>query len=215
MKRCISLFIFFSLFTHHLIAHAWEKGFHEGPYLLFEGGVLQSDFDTDQVSGAQIGRDFEPSFGLIFGWNITDTIATELKGLYSTNLKSDRREHIVATNINLRYSFLVDALVRNKLKIMPYVKIGPAVRLTAFPGNPQSSDQLIPSYAIGPSAGGGLMFIWGKYLSIGLDAHEDFLLFNDNRQDLDLASPAQTNQLVYKGGLHPQFGAGILFGVHY
>ncbi|MBI4126587.1 MAG: hypothetical protein HY465_03755 [Deltaproteobacteria bacterium] len=78
-----------------------------------------------------------------------------------------------------------------------------------------SSDQKVLSFGIGPTAGGGIAVLWKKYFFCGIDVREDFLFYDEIRQDLDLASPASTDQLIYQGGFHPSFAAVFFLGVHY
>ncbi len=192
------------------------KGFNSGPYLYLEGGAMQVDYDRDQYSNIKHGRDIEPSFGLIFGWNIRDWIAAELEGKYGTNIKSGRREHLVGANLSCRYFFITNALTKFKsLRIMPTIRGGLAFKISSLPGNEFSTDSAVTSFGWGPSIGIGLNFLILKYLSFGFDVHEDFIFFEDVRQNLTVGGTSLPNTLIYKGGFKPQFNAIFYMGVHY
>lgn len=188
------------------------KGFLKGPYLTVELGTLQMDNDTDQVSGEKIGRDFEPTFGFIFGWNLSDNFSPELQGRYATNLKSGRRLHVAQANISGKYTFIIDELVDfPSLRILPFLKAGMALRISVLPGNRNSTKDTVYQTAWGPSPGGGLAFLWKKYFMFGIDLQGDMLIFDDIRQTVN----GTGNTLVYKGGFHPSFSAMAIIGVHY
>lgn len=189
-----------------------RKGFHSGPYLTLEAGIMQADFDYDEVEASGVGRRFEPSFGFLFGWNIWDFFSAELQCRYTTNLDKGRREHIVGTNLYGKYTFIADPLTDfESLRILPFVKGGVSTVVLALPGATGSSKNTVASFGIGPSAGAGVAFIWQKYLYFGIDIQEDMLFFDDIRQTVNDV-PAT---LVYKGGFHPSFGAMVILGVHY
>ena len=196
-------------------AHPLE-GFLEGPYLAFQGGAVQVDFDTDQQSGTNVGRAIEPTAGFLFGWNIWDHLAAELKGEYMTNDNHHRREHMINALMGLKYTFILDPLVDfPTLRILPFVETNLAARFSILPGNVLSSDQKITSSAVGPSAGGGIAFLWKKYFFFGIGAREDFLFYEGIHQNLDLATPPTTNQSIYSGGFKPSFAVMSFVGVHY
>lgn len=192
------------------------KGFLEGPYLLLSAGALQADFDTDQQSGQKVGRDVEPGAGFVFGWNITDAVAPELYGIYSTNINAGRREHIVGATIGARYLFLLDALTDlGSFHLFPFLRGGPGFRIFVLPGNQLSTDQLVSQVGLGGSVGGGLGLHWKKYLYAGIDVQGDLFSYEDVQQNLDTLTPALADQLIYRGGFQPTFGASLFIGVHY
>ena len=192
------------------------EGFHEGPYLAVEFGAIEANFDHDLQSGESVGSEVERSFGILFGWNVYDELAFEIKGQYATNRNNGQREHIVNANLSSRYSFIFDTLTDFKsLRILPFVKGGVSARLSALPGNPNASDRVVSSYGVGPSVGAGVSFLWKKYLYFGLDFQHDLLFYQDVRQNLDRLNPAQNNQLIYKGGFNPSWNVAFMLGVHY
>ena len=187
------------------------KGFHTGPYLMLEGGMLQENFDRDQVTGQDIGNDFEPTFGFIFGWNIWDSFSGELQARYATNFNNDRREHIACANAYGKVTFIADALTDfPTLRILPFVKGGLATRITALPGTPGASHSTAARFGAGPSVGGGVAFLWKKYFYFGLDVQEDLLFLTSIDQTV-----GGVMRQVYGGGFHPSFSGMVMVGVHY
>lgn len=189
-----------------------KKGFHTGPYLALEVGILQADFDRDQAADEKVGRDFEPLFGFLFGWNFSDGLSAELQGLYATNINAGRREHIASANIYGKYTLVADTLTNFKnLSILPFAKAGMSIKAAILPGNRASDDSSVPSMGWGPTVGAGVAFLLYKYFYFGLDIQGDMLIFDDIRQTVG----GTPNTLVYKGGFYPSFGAMAVVGVHY
>ena len=187
------------------------KGFHTGPYLMIEIGAMQEDFDRDQITGQDIGRDWEPAFGFVFGWNIWDFFSGELQGRYATNLNSGRREHIATANAYAKFTLIADALTDfPTLRILPFAKAGLATRITALPGTPGAAHSTATRVGFGPSVGGGIAFLWKKYFYFGIDAQEDLLFMGSIDQTVNGAM-----RQVYDGGFHPSFSAMGMIGVHY
>ncbi|MFH1830392.1 MAG: outer membrane beta-barrel protein [Pseudomonadota bacterium] len=213
MRLLIAITLFATLLTTALPVYAKPpKGFNTGPYLAIEAGVTQASFDTDQVDGTKVGRDFEPTFGFIFGWNLFDYFATELQGRYATNRNNDRRIHIAQANVYTKWFLVTDALTDfPTFRILPFLKGGMGVRASVLPGNTGSTDTSVTSIGWGPTFGAGVSFIWKKYFYFGVDVQEDLFLFDDIRQTVN----GVPNTLVYKGGFHPCFGAMAILGVHY
>ncbi len=176
---------------------------------------MQADFDYNQYSQLKIGHDFEPIVGLAFGWNVWDWFSAELSGLYSTDKRPNMaRQHLVRANVNAKYFFITNALTDfPTLRIMPVINGGFSFRIGVLPGDPHTNDRVVTSFGWGPSVGAGISFLWKKYLSFGIEAQEDFLLFNDVRQNM--TSEGASPPIIYKGGFKPQFSAVGYIGVHY
>ncbi|MFH0799637.1 MAG: hypothetical protein V2A66_05595 [Pseudomonadota bacterium] len=189
-----------------------RKGFHSGPYLALEVGVVQEDFDNNRVTGRDVGNNLEPTFGFLFGWNIWDSFSAELQGRYATSTNGGSREHIANANAYARWSFITDALTNfESLRILPFLKAGLAVRVEALPGAPTAPHGTVTRVGIGPSVGGGLSFLVKKYLYFGVDLQEDLFTLDDLNQTVN----GVPNVLVYKGGFHPSFSGAVMLGVHY
>ncbi|MFH1652440.1 MAG: outer membrane beta-barrel protein [Pseudomonadota bacterium] len=191
------------------------EGFFTGPYIQLQLGVMQFDDDRDQQTGIRLGRNYEPSFGLIFGWNILDELALEFDGRYSTNINSGRSEHIAAPGFSVKYNFYQFNVFNPETFILPYIKGGMNFRVAVLPGNDLSSDKKITQFGYGPSFGAGVDFLINKYVFLGIIVRYDILNYEDVRQNLDNAAPPVIGALIYRGGWHNSLGAGITLGVHY
>lgn len=190
------------------------KDFHDGPYLVLEGGAWQSDFDTDQVTGQSVANDWEPTVGFVFGWNIYDWFSTELQGKYTTDKNSGRRVHIASGNVYAKFTLIADALTDfPSFRILPFLKAGMGFRASVLPSTPAASnpDDSKTQIGFGPSVGGGIAFLWKKYFYFGIDVQEDLYLYDDIRETVS----GVPNTLVYKGGFHPSFCGMGFVGVHY
>lgn len=213
MRIIISAIIIILVVTLGASAHARPlKGFHTGPYLAFELGALQADFDHDESANADIGRPYEMSFGFLFGWNIKDSFSAELAGLYATSQNNGAREHLAGANMYGKYTFILNGLTDFKtFKVLPYVKGGVGTLIAALPGTAGSSKKYVTQFGIGPSVAGGCAFMLYKYFYFGFDVRGDFFAFDE----IDQTVNGVPDTLVYKGGLKPIFGTKIFLGVHY
>lgn len=61
-----------------------EKGWHKGPYVTANVGLMQITNDKHIITGAKFGSSVEPAFGISFGWDIADWIGPLLQINYST-----------------------------------------------------------------------------------------------------------------------------------
>ena len=213
MFKSIAIALALAAIAAPLSAHARPiKGFNTGPYLALTAGINQAEFDRDQVTGASVGRDFEPAFGFIFGWNIYDWFSTELQGLYSTSDNSGKRLHYASAVVTTKYFLILDALTDfPTFRVLPFAKAGAGFRASILPETPAAGTGKATSFGIGPTIGGGVAFIWKKYFYFGIDLQEDLFLFRDIRRTVAGAP----DTLVYKGGFHPSFSALGFLGVHY
>jgi len=188
------------------------QGFNKGPYLAIEGGIAEVKYDHDETSVGDSGRNFDPAFGFMFGWNAWDWLSAELQGRYSTSVNAGHREHIAAANLYAKAFLITNALTDfPTLRILPFIKGGLGIHVGVLPGSTGSTDTKVTTVGVGPSLGGGLAFTWKKYVYFGLDVQEDLIFFEDTRQDVN-GVPGTT---VYKGGFYPSLGAMGFIGVHY
>lgn len=190
-----------------------KKGFHTGPYLALEVGAMQAEFDKNQVTGQDVGGNFEPSLGFLFGWNVTDELSAELQGLYTTNrLNAGGREHVASGGVFGKWSIVTDALTDfQKIRILPFVKVGMLVRAASLPNTEDPNDDTMSTIGWGPAIGGGIAFLAFKYFYFGVDVQGEFLLFEEKRTTVN----GVPNTLLYKGGLHPSVATLAILGVHY
>lgn len=61
-----------------------EKGWHKGPYLAANVGMMQITNDSHIVTGRKFDGSFDPEFGLTFGWDIADWIGPMLQVNFAT-----------------------------------------------------------------------------------------------------------------------------------
>jgi hypothetical protein len=187
-----------------------DRGFNEGPYLDLLGGAGQFDFDYNQATQSKVGGDFEPLVGIIFGWNALDQLSAEIQARYTTNKNSGQREHIANANLYAKWMPIFDALTDfQSLRILPFVKGGMGITVAVVPGGDASTKMTMIGF--GPSVGGGIAFLWKKYVHFGIDVQEDFLYFGDQRQTVGSTPDA----LIYKSGFFHQFSGMGFIGVHY
>jgi len=187
------------------------KGFHEGPYFQFSGGVFQYTGDDNTRTSTRTANDWEPLIGFNFGWNVTDYFAPELQVKYSTNANSGNREHVMNVNINGVLTFITDYLTQMKnFKVLPYVQAGPMAQFAAIPGDPLASDSSIFLWAPGVSIGGGVRFMVSRYGYFGVMAQSDFVCLPEKSQNV-----AGTNEVIIGGGWSAQPAFLGLAGVHF
>ena len=56
-----------------------DKGWHKGPYLTVNGGMMQSTNDKHAVTNRKFDGTFDPAVGITFGWDIADWIGPMLQ----------------------------------------------------------------------------------------------------------------------------------------
>lgn len=188
-----------------------RKGFHTGPFLLFEAGALQFNWDVNQRTLVEEGKEIEPFFGINFGWNILDWMAPELKIRYSTSRNETRREHIGGVQIGFSFTPLLNSFLGDQWQTLPFVKPGLALQFAGLPGDPNAPDKTIFTKGLGPSIGTGLRFLYHEYFYFGFEIGEEFIFHEAQGQLLSNG----TSQEIYRGGWKPQFNALLTCGVHY
>src|SRR3989338_6958293 len=125
-----------------------SSGFHKGPYFLLEGGVL--NFEADKVA-----RNYEPTVGFHFGWNLKNYIAPELQIRYATNKNNGNREHIINVNVNTVFTFITNQLTKkNSVRLLPFIQGGVIAQFAAIPGDTSSTDRTVPMWGPGIGLGG-------------------------------------------------------------
>jgi opacity protein-like surface antigen len=198
-------------------AHARpQKGFHTGPYLALEGGISYADFDVNQRTNERVGTVVEPNVGFIFGWNVYDWLAAEMSGRYSTSEKRGHREHIANANLTTKAFLITNALTNFKtLRILPYAKAGLAMIFADLPEDETvSATNTRFTYGFGPTVGAGVMFLFKKYVYLGINAQSDLLFLQDTRSSIT-SGGTTTSTLIYKGSFQPQFYTSFVAGVHF
>jgi len=192
------------------------KGFHTGPYLALEGGISYSNFDKNQRTGQKAGAAIDPTIGFIFGWNVYDWLSAEMSGRYSTSEKNSRREHIANANLVAKAFLITNALTDFKsLRILPYAKAGLGMIFADLPEDDiVSTTSTRFTYGFGPTVGAGVMFLFAKYVYLGINVQGDMLFMQDIRSNVT-SGGTTTNTLIYKGGFQPQLFTSGVAGVHF
>ncbi len=211
-RYAIILGIFLALLTTPAFAKLPRKGFMKGPYITLTGGVMQFDWDKNSRTGVEEGAPWEPMMGLGFGWNLNDWLAPELLIRYTTDDNQGRREYIAGANFGFVFSWLAKPLLDfEKWRVLPFIKPGFGLQVAVLPGDPSSADNKVTSIGFGPSVGGGIRFLYNKYLYFGLEAQEEILKQQNVIQTLNTGATLQ----IYKGGWVSQFETFATIGLHF
>ena len=192
-------------------ANAQPSGFHEGPYFMLHGGLLNFSADNNVRTSTKVGRDFEPSVGFNFGWNLKDWIGPELEVRYATNKNGGNREHIVNVNINAVYSFIIDQLgISKNSAVIPFIQTGPAIQLAAVPGDVLSTDNTMAVWGAGFGVGAGVKILFKRYGYAGILGQSDFIHLPNKYQNI-----GGSMVKVMNGGWEPEVGVSLMAGVHF
>lgn len=193
-------------------AHARPpKRFHEGPYLQILVGAMDTSYDTASRTGQKVGRDTQATYGLIFGWNVTDPAAIEMVGRYTNAPTFGDREHIVRLNVNFRWNFIFDKLTGYRsLRLLPFLLAGPMAQVTVLPGDPGGGQNTVTQWGGGISAGGGLSVLFKEYIYMSAMAQSDIVRRLGITQNL-----GGVNTTTYAGGWHVGWSAMTGLGVHF
>ncbi|MDP2600173.1 MAG: hypothetical protein Q8P84_05495 [Deltaproteobacteria bacterium] len=207
-----SVFLLSSLFCpQSAFAKLPRKGFYKGPYIMLAGGAMEFNWDKNETTGVEEGAPWELLLGLIFGWNLNDWIAPEILLRFTTDKNEGRREYIAGANLGFVFTLLADPLLDfEKWRVLPFIKPGFGLQAAVLPGAANSTQNRLTSFGVGPSVGGGVRFLFKKYLYFGVEVQEEFLRQTSLHQDVNGA-----NTLIYKGGWVNQFETYLTAGVHF
>lgn len=61
-----------------------EKGWHKGPYITANVGMMQLTNDKHSITGRKFNGTFDPMFGITFGWDIADWIGPLVQFNFAT-----------------------------------------------------------------------------------------------------------------------------------
>lgn len=207
-----------------------EKGWHKGPYLAANIGMMQISKDTHVVTGNKFDGMFDLNFGLTFGWDIADWIGPMLQINYATATGSvgnggaavgvypagtfpteNARQHAIDFSLfakaTLPYFTRAEWQWKN-LKLLPYAKLG-GTGYVMYVNSPTPANK-IGAFGGGPAIGLGLEFFVWKGLFFALDLTENLII-----QGSYFTTIAGTNTKVIQGGFNPQFVLTGLFGWHF
>lgn len=210
MRKVVILALFFLSLPNFLQARPRE-GFHTGPFLLLEGGILNLDWDVNQRTKVEEGKKIEPVFALNSGWHVVDWLAPELKIRYTTSRNGTRREHIGGVQLGVSVTPLFEKLLGTEWLLLPFARPALALQFAGLPGDPNAVDKAIFTKGVGPAFGFGLRVLYHEYLYFGLELEEEFLFHEAQAQLLNDGTSAE----IYRGGWKLQFSTFATVGVHY
>lgn len=210
LKAKLLILIVFLLMPTNLLAKPY-RGFREGPYMRIIGGMAYQTYDNIKRNNIQNGNNHDGTYGFEFGWNLWDATAAELEVRYITARIRDNREHIVNVNLNIKYSFVTDALTNiGSLHILPFVKGGPTGVVSGIPGDPAVNNKLMTVWGLGFSGSTGIDFLFMKYISLGIYGQIDLYYLSQAHQTINNVS-----ELIIAGGWEPQISVLAAAGVHF
>lgn len=187
------------------------KRFHEGPYLQFLVGAMQNAHDSNVRTGQSVGKSVEPSFGFLFGWNITDPSAVEITGRYGTSKTFGATQHTVRLNINYRWNWIADRLTDfRSLRVLPFVQGGPVFHISVLPGDPAGAEHSVAQWGGGISAGGGFSLLLRQYIYCTVAGAADIVRRTTVSQLI-----TGTSLTTYAGGWSVEWGTHAGIGVHF
>ena len=199
-----------------------EKGWHKGPYLAANIGMMQVTNDKHAVTGRKFDGTFDLNFGLTFGWDITDWIGPMLQINYATATGTvgngtatypteNARQHAMDISLfakaTLPYFTTAEWQWKN-LKILPYAKLGGTGH--AMYVNAPNTNNKIGAYGGGPAVGLGCEFFIWKGFFFAIDATENLIFQGSYSRTIN-----GVNTKVIDGGFKPQFVFAGLIGWHF
>jgi len=199
-----------------------EKGWHKGPYLAANIGMMQATNDKHAVTGRKFDGTFDVNFGLTFGWDIADWIGPMLQINFATatgtvgdgtatypteNARQYALDFSVFAKATLPYFTRAEWQWKN-LKILPYAKLG-GTGLAMYVNAPNTNNK-IGAYGGGPAVGLGCEFFIWKGFFFAIDATENLIFQGSYSRTINGA-----NTEVVNGGFKPQFVFAGLIGWHF
>lgn len=220
-----------------------EKGWHKGPYVTANIGMMQATNDKHIVTGQKFDGSFDMAFGLSFGWDIADWIGPLFQINYATTTSSvgdpnniaatvtydggvttfpvgtfpvqNAREHIVDVSLFAKATlpYFTRASWQPKM-----VKILPYAKLgatgTALYVNASNAANKGGAFGGGPAVGLGCEFLIWKGFFVALDATEHLIIQKAFYKNITTTVGSQ-NFKVTESGFKPQFSLYGMLGWHF
>lgn len=225
-----------------LAGEAPEPGWHKGPYLTANVGMMQVTNDTHTVTGRKFDGPIDPAFGLTFGWDIADWIGPMLQINYATTTSEvgdpnnvaapvtyngityatgtfpiqNARQHVLDFSLFARATlpyFTKASWQPKKVKIIPYAKLGGTGH--ALFVNAPSDNNKVGAIGGGPAVGLGCEFFIWKGFMIALDATENFIIQKAFYRNITDAGGVSRSTKLTDGGFKAQFELFGMFGWHF
>lgn len=215
-----------------------EKGWHKGPYLTANIGMMQVTNDKNVVSDKKFNGPFDVSFGLSFGWDIADWIGPLLQINYATASSSvgtgaavtkdginypattfpveNAREHAADISLFVKATapyFVYADWQPKSVKIIPYAKLGGTAH-GVYVNAPTSANKA-GALGGGPAIGLGCeFFIWNGFY-VGIDATEHLIIQKAFYKNLTDDAGTTRNTKITESGFKPQFTLYGMIGWHF
>lgn len=181
-----------------------EKGWHKGPYVTANIGMMQVTNDNHSVTGRKFDGTFDLQYGISFGWDIADWIGPLLQINFATTtdtvgdpnntaaavvyngfsfptgtfpVETGARQYALDFGIFAKATlpYFVRASWQPKIvKIIPFAKLGGAAH--AVFNRATNAANMAGAFGGGPAIGLGCEFLIWKGFFVGLDATE-YLIF--------------------------------------
>jgi hypothetical protein len=234
MKRLLIGLVALAVFAISVSAHAgasWpDKGWHKGPYLTANAGMMQVVNDRHVVTGRKFNGPINPSFGLTFGWDIADWIGPMLQINYSfasgsvgtadgsaggyvpgTFPLQNAKEHVINLGLYARATlpyFINAGWQGNNLKVIPYLKLGGVGH--ALYVNASNANNKTGAYGGGIGMGAGVEFFVWKGLMFAIEGTEHIIFQGSYHKTINGILTK-----VVDGGTKFQFNVQGLIGWHF
>lgn len=246
MKKIVSLFIlaaFVFVATEGFAGPKWpDKGWHKGPYLTGNVGMMQATNDRHSVTTRKFDGSINPSFGLTFGWDIADWIGPMLQMSFSTAKSQvgdpnnnaaaqtyqgfvfpagtfptqNAREYAVNLGLYARATlpyFTTASWQGNNLKFIPYLKLGGVGH--ALYVNASTANNKVGAYGGGLGIGAGAeLFIW-KGIFFAVDFTEHIIFQQEYKKNITDNAGVARNLKIIEGGTKFQANLLGLIGWHF
>ena len=216
-----------------------DKGWHKGPYVLANVGMMQVTNDKHVITERNFGGTFDPSFGITFGWDIADWIGPMLQINYATStgsvgtagavtkdgftfpagtfpVQSGVREHAVNFSLFAKatHPYFTSASWQPKMvKIIPYVKLGGTGNFVYV--NASNDNNKAGAYGGGIGMGGGCEFFIWKGLVVALDVTENLIFQQAYSRTITDSTGTPRKMNLTPTGMQPQFNLQGLIGWHF
>ncbi len=248
MKRFLGIVLLLAIVALSVDAFAgpsWpDKGWHKGPYLTANVGMMQVGNDKHAVTRRPFNGAIDPAFGITFGWDIADWIGPMLQITYATATgqvgdpanNAAQVAYLGGTFVALVGTFPTQNARQHVLDLglfcratLPYFinagwqkqnfKFIPYVKLGgvghALITYPQNKNNTIGAYGGGIGIGAGVeMFIW-KGIYVGIDATENIIFQGKYKRNIQDATGVTQNLTLTDGGTTFHFNLLGMFGYHF
>lgn len=221
-----------------------EKGWHKGPYITANVGMMQATNDKHAVTQRKFDSSIDPSFGLTFGWDIADWIGPMLQINYAfaTGQVGDPNNAAAAVTypaVGLTFpagTFPVQNATQHVINLglyaratLPYftkaswqgknVKFIPYMKLGGMGHgmyvNAASTNNKIGAYGGGIGLGAGAeLFIWKGFM-FALDVTEHIIFQQSVSKNITDVNGVSQPVKILKGGTEFQFNVQGLIGWHF